>query len=304
MPHTKYQDFRFTAKTLELINDVQQIIEEYQSAGYSLTLRQVYYQLVARGLIENTDRSYRIVGNAVNDGRLAGMIDWHAIEDRTRYIRTNSHWNTPADIIKSAAYSYYLDHWKDMENYVEVWVEKDALVGIVQDVCKKWDVPCFSCRGYTSQSEMWAASQRFIDKQDEGKDNFLIHLGDHDPSGIDMTRDINDRLQYFGANVGVNRIALNRDQINTYKPPPNPAKITDSRAADYIKKHGKTSWELDALRPEVLTDLIEDEIMGYMDRGEFERVKTQILEGKLQLNKLCDNWNKVSKLAFMKDLTS
>jgi hypothetical protein len=302
MAKIEYQSFRFKEYTLKLIDQINDIIEEYEEQGYSLTLRQVYYQLVARGLIPNNDRQYKIIGNAVNEGRLAGLIDWYAIEDRTRYIRRNSHWDSPADIIDSARAGYYKDHWEDMDVYVEVWVEKDALIGIVQKVCNKLDVPNFSCRGYTSQSEMWRAAQRFIEKEEGARYNILIHLGDHDPSGIDMTRDIEERLKFFNARVQVERIALNRDQIDAYKPPPNPAKLTDTRCQNYIKKYGKISWELDALPPNILEELIENKIKGYIDDSVWCNVEDEIHKEKMQLKKLCDNWHKVCSYAFMKDV--
>jgi hypothetical protein len=258
--------------------------------------------LVARGLIPNNDKQYKIIGNAVNDGRLAGLIDWYAIEDRTRYLRKNSHWTSPVDIIHGAVYGYYKNHWENMDSYVEVWVEKDALIGIVQNACNKLDVPSFSCRGYASQSEMWRAAKRFIVKQEEGKYNILVHLGDHDPSGIDMTRDIGERLKSFGAHVSVNRIALNGLQIDEYKPPENPTKITDSRANDYIRKFGKSSWELDALPPNIIESLIENEVREYIDDAEWDRVEDEIKKEKKQLNALCENWQKISSYKFMKDI--
>jgi len=301
MPVIEYQTFRFRTETLKLIDYINEIIGEYDEQGYSLTLRQVYYQLVARDLIPNNDKQYKIIGNAVNDARLVGLIDWYAIEDRTRYLRSKSHWNNPADIIRSAMNSYHKDHWEDQEGYLEVWVEKDALIGIVEVSARKFDVPCFSCRGYTSQSEMWRASQRFIEKQQQGKFNIIIHLGDHDPSGIDMTRDIKERLKYFGANVQVERIALNRDQISEYNPPPNPAKLTDSRCQSYIKKFGSKSWELDALRPELLAKLIEEEIELYIDLDKFYAVQDKIEKERKQLLKLSNNWQKVCSYSFMKE---
>jgi hypothetical protein len=302
MPRITYQEFNFRSDTLTLIDQVNDIIDDYKKQGYSLTLRQVYYQLVARGLIPNNDKQYKIIGNAVNAGRLAGLIDWDAIEDRTRYIRKNSHWDTPKDIIATAAVGYYRDHWVDMDAYVEVWVEKDALIGIVQKACSKWDVPNFSCRGYTSQSEMWRAARRFIDKQEKDKNNVLIHLGDHDPSGIDMTRDIQERLEFFGADVEVKRIALNRDQIDEYNPPPNPAKITDTRCRSYIKKYGKVSWELDALPPNVLEELIEIEIYSYIEEKEWNYVETEIRQHKEELRRVYQNWDKICKYKFMKEI--
>ena len=162
MPKIEYKSIKFQQKSLELIRLVNQVVEEYQAQGYELTLRQAYYQLVARGYIPNNERSYKNIGNLINDGRLAGLIDWHSITDRTRNLRSNSHWDNPADVIASARYSYLLNKWDGQPNYVEVWVEKDALVDIVGQACRPLDTPYFSCRGYTSQSEMWSAAQRFI----------------------------------------------------------------------------------------------------------------------------------------------
>lgn len=138
MPKIEYKSIKFQQKSLELIRLVNQVVEEYQAQGYELTLRQAYYQLVARGYIPNNERSYKNIGNLINDGRLAGLIDWYSITDRTRNLRSNSHWDNPADVIASARYSYLLNKWDGQPNYVEVWVEKDALVDndeIYRSVC-------------------------------------------------------------------------------------------------------------------------------------------------------------------------
>lgn len=121
MPKIEYKSIKFQQKSLELIKLVNQVVEEYQAQGYELTLRQAYYQLVARGYIPNNERSYKNIGNLINDGRLAGLIDWHSITDRTRNLRSNSHWDNPADVIASARYSYLLNKWDGQPNYVEVW---------------------------------------------------------------------------------------------------------------------------------------------------------------------------------------
>jgi len=252
---------RFGADRLAMIDLVNAVDAEYRSAGYDLTLRQVYYQLVARGHIPNNERSYKNLGNIVNDGRLAGLIDWDAIGDRTRFLRANSHWGSPEDIIESAAAGYAIDKWQDQKVVPEVWVEKDALIGVVERAAVPLDVPYFSCRGYVSQSEMWTAAQRMLRRARRGQTTVVLHLGDHDPSGKDMTRDIADRLSLFLKYHGyraieVDRLALNMDQVERYDPPPNPATVTDSRAAAYIEAFGDESWELDALEPAVLNDLI------------------------------------------------
>lgn len=295
MPKYQYKEINFRQDSLRLINIINSVIEEYTAQGFDLTLRQVYYQLVARDYIPNNERSYKNTGNLINDARMAGLIDWLAIQDRTRNIRRNSHWSSPADIMGSVLYSYAIDRRKDQPNYIEVWVEKDALIGIVQQISSKLDVPCFSCRGYVSASEMWSAAQRFI-RQDHRERRVILHLGDHDPSGKDMTRDIAERLDIFGADVEVQRIALNWDQIDQYSPPPNPAKLTDSRAGAYIAEFGHESWELDALEPKVLTGLIREHVDALTDRTLLADAIRREDTDKEELELVKNNWHEAIEL--------
>lgn len=295
MPKIQYIEKKFRPDSLLLIQKINQVVDDYHAQGYDLTLRQVYYQMVARDIIPNNQRSYKNLGSLINDGRLAGLIDWNAIEDRTRNLRGNSHWSTPGSVIGSAAYSYHLDHWKGQRNYLEVWVEKDALIGIVGQICRQLDVNHFSCRGYVSQSEMWSAAGRLKRHYDAGQNIVLLHLGDHDPSGKDMSRDIVERLSLFGVEViSFRRLALNMDQIETYNPPPNPAKLTDSRANGYIREFGRESWELDALEPQVITDLIRENVEEFRDDTVYEEVVSQEREEKQFLEELAENWYGVS----------
>ena len=291
MPKIQYKEIKFQQKSLDLIELVNQVVDEYSAQGYELTLRQAYYQLVARGYIPNNERSYKNIGSLINDGRLAGLIDWHSITDRTRNLRGNSHWDNPANVIASARYSYLLDKWEGQPNYVEVWVEKDALVDIVGQACRPLDTPYFSCRGYTSQSEMWSAAQRFIYQRDR-ENRIIIHLGDHDPSGIDMTRDIQERLWLFGADVEVKRVALTMNQIDTYNPPPNPAKLSDSRCGKYIEQYGDESWELDALEPQVITDLITSEVTAFRNDEIYQAVCDKESHEKEELRMLERNYDR------------
>jgi hypothetical protein len=266
-----YTSENFRRSTQQQILKANNIIEEYNSKGLSLTLRQVYYQFVARGWLENNDKEYTNLGNLLNKARLAGWVDWDAIEDRTRFIRKRAQWGQPKEILDSAAQSFHLDLWATQPEYVEVWVEKDALIGVVQKACHALDVPHFSCRGYSSVTELHEAAHRLMSKQ---RPVTIIHLGDHDPSGIDMSRDIFARINLFMLHHGhkpavVERIALNMDQIDLYQPPPNPAKVTDSRAAEYIKEFGHESWELDAIEPTALVTLIEEKVNYHMDKKLF-----------------------------------
>ena len=296
MPKICYVPKNFRDSSLELIDKINGVIDEYQRQDYTLTLRQCYYQLVARGIIENNQKVYKTTGSLINDARLAGLIDWNSIEDRTRNLKGLAHWSSPKSIIESAAYSYRRDVWLHQDYHVEVWVEKEALANVVGRVANELDVSYFCCRGYVSQSEMWSAAQRFIRYQSEGKYCVLIHLGDHDPSGIDMSRDIQERLVMFGVNSNsfeFRRIALNLEQISLYNPPPNPAKITDSRSTSYINKFGDESWELDALEPKVLHDLITDSVTEFMDEEEVKRVRRQVESEKYVMDSIAENWETV-----------
>ncbi|OFV71525.1 hypothetical protein [Acetobacterium wieringae] len=294
MPKIEYVPKKFRQTSLELIWRINTVIADYEAQGYSLTLRQVYYQMVARDIIPNNERSYKNLGALINDARLAGLIDWNAIEDRTRNIRGRTHWEKPGDVIKAAAYNYHLDYWQDQDNYVEVWVEKDALVGVVGRICDQLDLKYFSCRGYVSQSEMWVAAKRLEKRQREGKNIVLLHLGDHDPSGIDMSRDILDRLNVFETDdIEFKRLALNMEQVEEYNPPPNPTKLTDSRATKYLSDFGDECWELDALEPKVIDALIKDNVLKFRDEKKYNQIKKQEALGIEFLEEIAENFDRI-----------
>lgn len=294
MPSIFYVGKRFGRAALETIDQANFILEEYELDGYTLTLRQLYYQFVARGLMENKDKNYKRLGTLINDARLAGLVDWGHLVDRTRNLQELEHFYNAADALQKVAGWYHIDMWNNQRYRPEVWIEKDALVGVIQRVCQSYDVPYFSCRGYTSQSEMWAAGQRFESWKYKDYIPYVIHLGDHDPSGVDMTRDISDRLSMFAGRVVVNRIALTMAQIEKYNPPPNPAKLTDSRCTAYIDKYGDESWELDALNPSTLTGLIGDTIQALIDPKIWKSDLEEKQRVKDELNTLADAWPDVS----------
>lgn len=298
MPKIAYKDINFGPDRLEMIRKANEIIDEYTAQGYDLTLRQLYYQFVSRDFIKNKQSEYKRLGDIVNDARLAGLIDWDHITDRTRNLRSLSHWSSPKGIIKSAADSFHIDMWKNQNHRVEVWIEKDALVGVIEGVCTELDLPHFSCRGYTSQSEMWAAAQRLRSYDRKGQTPVVLHLGDHDPSGIDMSRDIQDRIELFAQGrfrLEFKRLALNMDQVEEYEPPPNPAKTTDSRYAGYIELHGEESWELDALEPRVISDLIQENVDEYRDLEQWEVDVERETEMKEGLTAAAERWEEVTQ---------
>lgn len=324
MPEICYVPRNFSAASLDIIDKANAICAEFAAQDITLTLRGLYYRLVARDLFpdsrrwarlpsgrwiqdsggtKNADPNYKWLGDIINDARLAGLTDWDYLSDTTRSLRDLAHWSDPQEILGAVARQFRHERWSGQPVRPEVWIEKDALVGVIRNVCERNDVPFFSCRGYTSQTSMWEAAQRLIGYEDAGQDTVIIHLGDHDPSGIDMSRDIQDRLALFGSKVEVIRIALTMDQVDQYDPPPNPAKITDSRAGSYIREYRDPdvdapgtarSWELDALDPSVLDTLIQDEIEQHRDRLLWRTATTRQNTEKRQLEAVNDRWPAVT----------
>lgn len=331
-----YQKKKFKQNSLWVIQQANRILNAYEAQGYDLTLRQLYYQFVSKDLIPNKATEYNKLGSIVNDARLAGLIDWDHITDRTRNVRRLSHWTGPHHVIESAANGYQKDLWAGQSHRCEVWIEKDALVGVIEGICNQWDVPFFSCRGYTSQSEMWGAAQRILPRLLEGTDVTVFHLGDHDPSGIDMTRDIHERLDLFLTHdmaraavaqciekegfdradmkdvesaghkrakeiiesygtLFVDRIGLNMDQVDQYNPPPNPAKVTDARFEGYQRIHGDESWELDALEPSVISNLIDDAIQDIVDQPLFDTQVEKMEAERAKLQEASSRWSEVQE---------
>lgn len=294
----QFKEQSFYASSRKLIEQANQIGLEYIKLGYSLTLRQLYYQFVARDLLKNTVNNYKRLGSIINDARLAGLLDWDLIEDRTRWLRQIPNYLDPQDFLENVIRNYAEDLWRDQPFYCEVWIEKDALSGVIANICNEWRVPYFPCRGYASQSEVYQAGKRLeAERIIRRRDGVVIfHLGDHDPSGIDMTRDNADRLSMFARMpVEIRRLALNMDQVEQYDPPENPAKETDSRFADYADKFGDSSWELDALEPTVITELVGNAIESVVDVDDFEQKRDMETANRERLQEVADRWEDVAK---------
>lgn len=297
MAKIRYVDWRPAAATLQLIRTANQIIDEYAAQRYDLTLRQLYYQLVARDVIPNKQTEYKRLGGIISDARRAGMVDWLAIVDRTRNLRGHPHWDDPQSIVSACAGQFRLDKWATQPNRVEVWIEKDALAGVFERACGDLDIPFFSCRGYTSDSELWSAGQRLRGYAKAGQNPIVLHFGDHDPSGMDMTRDIRDRLRMFAkTDIEVRRLALNIDQVQKYNPPPNPAKESDARFAKYDEEFGSESWELDALNPTILGDLVRAEVDTIREPDLWADMEDRESQHRTELQGVADKWPPLIRL--------
>lgn len=304
MPRIAYILKSFKGERLTILEHADQIMREYQAKGYSLTLRQLYYQFVARDIFANDQKNYARLGDVVNEGRMAGELDWEILEDRTRGIEEPNVWSSPRAIIAAVAAQFKTDLWKDHDFRPEIWVEKEALAGVVEGVAEKNRVGFLACRGYTSASELWRAGQRIVHRYENTRQQTLIlHLGDHDPSGIDMTRDNRERLRTFCEyHLGIapfefRRIALNMEQVEQYNPPPNPAKNTDSRFRDYMLEFGDESWELDALDPETLEALIDEHVATVREDDVWEENTRRENQQKHQLEAVREHWDRVAEFA-------
>ena len=331
----KFRDVKLSKSNKERLDFINEIIEEYQEQEYVLTLRQLYYQLVSRDVIPNKQNEYAKLSTLLKEGRMAGIVDWDAIEDRLRKPESPSAWKSPQSIINACIEQYRKDRQKGQKIYLEVWVEKDALSGVLKRVTEKFGVPIMVNRGYSSASAMFDSYERFLKAIQKGQEVKILYLGDFDPSGVDMIRDIKARIDEFivgsetlkaDADFGKNQnlyqerfddfleqglqgweadeiareqyvedkaktfkivpIALTKEQIRQYNPPPNPAKITDPRAKDFIAKYGNTSWEVDALKPEVLNAILTEAVEKNIDIELYKSVIEEEQEDIKNLKKL------------------
>lgn len=292
----QFIDKKFQAKSLVLIEQVNDLLTKYAAQGYRLSLRQLYYQLVAGDLIPNNRRSYKRLGGIVGDARLAGLIDWYYIEDRERPVIYPSHWASPKSILESAHASFRLDRWKDQPCHVEIMVEKKALEGVLIPVCRELDVRFTANRGYSSLTAMYDAGERLeYAAEVERKEPWILYLGDHDPSGMDMDRDIHDRADLLSGYSGValTRLALLRKQIEELDLPVNPdnrPKPGDSRTAGYVAEFGMSAWELDALEPSHLASLVRDAVIELRDDDLWDKVIERENTMKADLKAFADQY--------------
>lgn len=273
----KFRHKNFRPESLDIIERMNTIIDDYEAQDLRLTGRQLYYQFVSRDWLPNTERSYKNLLSLLADARYAGMVDWNAIEDRGRVADLPRCWSSINDLVDAAINQFKLPAWDDQPVYCELWVEKQALAGVLEPLARKFRVPLMVNKGYSSASAMYEAANRIEEAVEGGsRQSIVFYLGDHDPSGEDMVRDIEARLNEFVPDIvepiEVKKLALTMRQVQQYDPPPNPAKKTDARYAAYAAKHGTESWEVDALPPNVLAQIIRDTFNVVIDQKKFDEV--------------------------------
>ena len=254
------------AKTQNIIDQARAILQDY----HPMTVRQVYYQLVSGQVIENNRSAYQAVSNALVDARLEGLISWEWIEDRLRRPRQIAMWKDPAHFAL-VAQQYKRNVWHTQPRYLEVWLEKDALSGIFEDVLEAYGVTLNVGRGYDGWSSIRNAAERY----GPGENRTILYYGDFDPSGDDMVRSLGVRLEALGSHPTIIKVALSMEDVTRYNLPPNLTKPTDSRRAAFVEKNGDVSVELDALRPDVLEASLRAEIEKLMDMSALQATQEQ-----------------------------
>lgn len=332
----------------ELCEAIVGICEEYQNNGDTLTLRQLYYQLVSKDAVPNHDKVYKKISSIKDELVYGGKVDWHVFEDRGRVPIDAYYEDSIEGALERTISLYKLNRQEGQTNIVEVWTEKDAISGILKKVTLPLGVKLVVNKGYTSSTAIYGAYERFVQEIKYGNRITILYFGDHDPSGIDMIRDIRERLtsmfvsgeqmeedEYLrdwwdnsGNNIydvadmegyedvakladtdseklyelfeqgqrlmylneknafTVTPIGLTMEQIRQYNPPPNPAKITDPRAKEYIRKYGKVSWEVDALRPDLMRDIVKRAIIDNIDVDTYNAVLEAEKEDKAKITKM------------------
>jgi hypothetical protein len=252
------------------------------AAENPMTNRQLFYRLVSAGLVAKTEGEYKsTVCRLLAEMRLDGTIPFGWVADNTRWMRKPRSYDDLEDFLQTAAQVYRRSLWSSADEYVECWIEKDALAGVVYEITAAFDVPLMVTRGYASLSFLYEAASHIATQR---RPTHIYFFGDYDPSGVDIARTTESRLREFapGAEIAFERVAVTVEQIEEMRLPGRPTKRTDSRSRDF----GAVSVELDAIPPPVLRSLVEERIVRHVDRDQLawlERVEAAERDGLLKL---------------------
>lgn len=316
MSTIRFRDYKFNASHEKLIGHMNEIIDELDM---TLTARQLYYQFIGRDLFpaswvdeaynlkkglpagtKNTIKNYKRFATLLTDARYAGCVSWDAIEDRVRRPTIWQDYENLREAVDKLIRTYRLPRWRGQSRYVELWVEKEALAGQMEPIANEFHVTLMANKGYSSASAMFDSAQRIMQESNQVESNYfdadkdvrkpvVLYVGDHDPSGEDMVRDLEKRLVEFGVqNLTFTKLALTMEQVKRYKLPPNPAKTTDARFETYVAEHGNKSWEVEALPPKVLSQIVRDALEKTVDRKLMKAVVDEEREHKKALERACE----------------
>lgn len=249
---------RRSRQDIEVIKDA---ILQALAIDAPMTVRQIFYRLVSNGVIGKTEGEYKsTVVRLLGEMRRSGELPFHLIADNTRWMRKPHTWSSLESMLQRTAQAYRRSVWDNQDVYVEVWLEKDALAGVLYEETEAWDVPLMVTRGYPSLSYLYSAAET-IAAQD--KPTFLYYFGDYDPSGLDIPRKVECDLRDFApdADITFERVAVSRAQIESMKLPTRPTKKTDSRSKGFVGE----SVEVDAILPRTLRSIVQKCITQHIE---------------------------------------
>jgi len=270
-------------KSLQLLEHVKEIIESY---SFALTLRQIYYQLVAKQIIPNQQKYYMKLSRLCVIGRDEGILPEDAFADRLRQVDKPDSWLDLSDFMNTVRQSYKKDKWQNQSSYIEIWTEKDALRSVLTEITYPYDVNLMVVRGQVSRTAIYESYERFADKVDEGKDCYLYYAGDFDPSGLSIYNSLTERIRNYGfagEYITFERIALTPEQIEDYDLPCDPGKQTDPNYKSFVSEYGDNIVELDSLPPDVLRGIVKDCIRRHIDHDFFIQVQETEFEEQARL---------------------
>ncbi len=256
---------RTKAEMASLCDDLIEIVE----ANRPCTCRQVFYLAVSAGVIDKTEAAYKgVVCRLLANLRREGRIDYDALADNTRWQRKPQTSHSLEGALWRTANFYRRDLWQEQDAYVEVWTEKDTMIGVLYSVTSKWDVPLMVSRGFASMTYLYEAAETI---RHAGKPVFLYYFGDHDPSGIEIDRHIERELRRHAPECEIHfqRIGVTAAQIVELNLPTRPTKGSDSRSKTFKGE----SVEVDAIPPDTIRDMVRECIEQHIDQDRLERLR-------------------------------
>lgn len=256
-------------RSAKAMAELRKTICECVEVDQPMTVRQIFYRLVSQGAIPKTENAYKnIVVRLLTQMRMDREIPFGWIADNTRWMRKPRTYSSVEELLRDTARTYRRSVWDDQEAYIEIWLEKEALAGVLVEETATWDVPLMVTRGYSSLSFLYEAAQHILE---ENKPTYLYYFGDHDPSGLDIPRNVQSRLEEltgYEADIHFERVAVTPEQIVSMNLPTRPTKQSDSRSKDFVGG----SVEVDAIPPQALRDIARECITQHIDPDTYRQL--------------------------------
>jgi len=256
-------------RSKEQMDRIRGRIYETAKAYQPLTVRQLFYLLVTRSVVEKTERAYKgTVVRLLTQMREQNLLPFDWIADTTRWMRKPPSYGSLEDALTNTRDFYRRDIWAEQPVYVEVWAESDSVAGIIYEATKQWDVPLMVCRGYPSVTFLHSAADCL---NTVGKPAYLYHVGDHDPSGVDIARKNEQRLREWAPNAEIyfECLAVTSDQIKEMDLPSRPTKSTDTRSKGFQGR----SVEVESIEPATLREIVLGAIEQHIDETSLQNIR-------------------------------